>query len=78
MGRPETGAMRFEGDWRGVFIRGDNAAGYLSYLRMAQHDPRYLRMLNGLIALLESAFEGNEGVNIQQMKSYDECTANAD
>lgn len=28
--RPETGPMRFEGDWTGVFIRGDNSLmGYL-------------------------------------------------
>jgi len=25
--RPETGPMCFESDWRGVFIRGDNAFG---------------------------------------------------
>ena len=28
-GRPETGAMQFAGDWPGLFIRGDNAQGYL-------------------------------------------------
>lgn len=26
--RPETGGMRFGDDWRGVFIRGDNALHY--------------------------------------------------
>lgn len=25
--RPETGPMRFHGDWTGIFIRGDNALG---------------------------------------------------
>jgi hypothetical protein len=25
MARPETGAMKFGDDWRGVFIRGDHA-----------------------------------------------------
>lgn len=33
--RPETGPMVFEGDWPGVFIRGDNAAGYAMRLRQA-------------------------------------------
>ena len=27
-GRPETGGMKFGDDWRGVFIRGDEAIGY--------------------------------------------------
>jgi hypothetical protein len=31
--RPETGPMCFEGDWRGVFIRGDNAFGYITVLK---------------------------------------------
>lgn len=74
MSRPETGAMRFEGDWRGIFIRGDNAAGYLSYLQMAQHDPKYLRMLSGLITLLGSAYEGNKGVSTQEMKPFEQCS----
>jgi hypothetical protein len=30
--RPETGPMVFEGDWPGVFIRGDSAFGYLTAL----------------------------------------------
>ena len=31
--RPETGPMEFEGDWPGVFIRGDNAYGYITCLK---------------------------------------------
>jgi hypothetical protein len=31
--RPETGPMKFGDDWTGVFIRGDNAAGYVTALR---------------------------------------------
>jgi hypothetical protein len=31
--RPETGPMAFDGDWPGVFIRGDNAYGYITVLK---------------------------------------------
>lgn len=31
--RPETGPMEFEDDWRGIFIRGDNAAYYAMLLK---------------------------------------------
>jgi len=31
--RPETGPMAFDGDWPGVFIRGDNAYGYITTLK---------------------------------------------
>lgn len=31
--RPETGPMQFEGDWPGIFIRGDSAAGIAMNLR---------------------------------------------
>jgi hypothetical protein len=31
--RPETGPMVFDGDWPGVFIRGDNAYGYITVLK---------------------------------------------
>ena len=30
--RPETGAMKFGGDWPGVFVRGDNAGMYALHL----------------------------------------------
>ena len=30
--RPETGGMRFGDDWRGVFIRGDDAINYYLHL----------------------------------------------
>lgn len=34
-GRAETGPMQFGADWRGVFIRGDDAIGYWIHLRNA-------------------------------------------
>jgi hypothetical protein len=33
--RPETGGMRFGDDWRGVFIRGDNAIHF--YLTLTSY-----------------------------------------
>lgn len=33
--RVETGPLEINGDWPGVFIRGDNAMNYAMYLNMA-------------------------------------------
>jgi len=33
MPRVETGALQFEGDWPGLFIRGDDAMGILTAVR---------------------------------------------
>ena len=81
MARPETGAMRFEGDWRGVFIRGDNAFGYAIEIRAILEGSApvefHKHALKGLMELLLSSDERNEGVETQQMKSYDECAADA-
>lgn len=76
MSRPETGAMRFEGDWRGVFIRGDNATAYAVYLRMfGSMQPQHKAMFDGLIQLLESSDERKENVSTQLMRPFDECLA---
>ncbi len=59
--RPETGPMRFGDDWTGLFLRGDCALGYLSYVMIARSylpDPQRA-MLNGIIELLASADERN-------------------
>jgi len=72
--RPETGAMRFAGDWRGVFIRGDNATAYAIYLRMfGSTQPQHQAMFEGLIKLLESSDERNKDVKTQEMKPFTEC-----
>lgn len=78
--RAETGAMRFEGDWRGVFIRGDNAFGYAMYLKAVLANPEHdktIRMyktgLEGLMELLLSSDERQDGVETQQMKPFDDC-----
>lgn len=84
MARPETGAMRFDGDWRGVFIRGDNAFGYAMNIKeiLSEENPDIAKRigrtsLEGLLELLLSSDERNEDVKTQQMKPYDECSADA-
>lgn len=75
MKRPETGAMRFEGDWRGVFIRGDNATAYAMYLRMyGSMQPQHQAMFDGLVKLLESSDERNPHVSTQEMKPFEQCS----
>lgn len=62
--RPETGSMQFGDDWPGVFIRGDNAAGYalalqdiLSHPSLITESPRVsvfsLMTVSGLLRLLQ-------------------------
>jgi hypothetical protein len=59
--RAETGVMEFEGDWPGVFIRGDNAAYYAMALRSVlgmiatNTDPISTINIQGLVELLESS-----------------------
>lgn len=54
--RPETGPMQFGNDWPGVFIRGDNAMGYLLMLRQIQEclpaDDLALANIMGLQSLI--------------------------
>lgn len=52
--RVETGPVRFGKDWPGVFVRGDNAAGYLGAIRAVQCGASPA-LLEGLASLLRSA-----------------------
>ena len=69
--RAETGVMEFEGDWPGVFIRGDNAAYYAMALRsvlgMVKSDTDPIATINvqGLVRLLESS-DTRSGPNPQK------------
>jgi hypothetical protein len=79
--RAETGAMRFAGDWRGVFIRGDNAFGYAMALRATLDAPDELRAeiarssLQGLLDLLLSSDERRPNAETQQMMPFASCVA---
>jgi len=59
--RAETGPMKFGDDWTGVFIRGDNAAGYLMALTNVLRHPGPFTMdeaaLHGLLGVLRSSHE---------------------
>ncbi len=78
--RPETGPMQFGDDWRGVFIRGDNAlmlyVPLLNELRekLKSEDDFLLSVsLNNLINVLASAEHNHENQDVQIMKSFEEC-----
>lgn len=54
-GRIKTGAMRFRGDWPGLFIRGDDCMGLFDKLnaafKMAEDDPgEGLKLLRKILA----------------------------
>jgi hypothetical protein len=78
--RPETGPMKFDNDWRGVFIRGDNAFAYANYLYQLIHsDPKdpcyqiYKQLCLGLIDLLNSSDERKPNKEVQNLKPFQEC-----
>ena len=78
--RPETGPMRFEGDWRGVFLRGDSACHYAAQLEAAL-DPRngpemralFAEQLRPLVALLNGANEFVEAPGEQVLRPFAGC-----
>lgn len=84
--RPETGPMQFGADWRGVFIRGDNAFGYSIYLRrLLEHaeaagwDPIARLSVSGFARILEGADERDGRVHpteVQMMRPFAEAVAN--
>ena len=39
-GRIPTGAIQFEGDWPGFFLRGDSASSHLSFIRTLEEKLR--------------------------------------
>ena len=78
--RPETGPMEFEGDWPGVFIRGDNALAYslviddlLSSLDAGYKAPLFAQLqLKQLRKLLAGCDTRTEPVT-QKLKPFGEC-----
>jgi len=77
--RAETGTIKFGDDWRGVFIRGDDAFGYAVHLRRLLSlgsTPRIAaQILKGVIDLLESADERRRDDGVQRLKAFEECKA---
>jgi len=74
MSRPENGPMVFEGDWPGVFIRGDSCFCYANALsNVVAPDPITQHVLDNLRRLLLSAVE--EGSEVQSLRPFDEAKA---
>lgn len=78
--RAESGPMRFNDDWCGVFLRGDHAMVYAIWLDGLIHkleiiDPLAVMALKELSALLHACDESNaRGMgDCQDMKSFAEC-----
>jgi len=73
--RPETGRMKFKGDWTGVFIRGDSAFNYAHHLRQVIGNPDErisTKVVLDLIDLLESSEEPTIR-DVQHMKDFEKC-----
>jgi hypothetical protein len=67
-GRVETGPVKFNDDWTGLFIRGDNAFNYALKLKDVvdgkvdlETDTITKIELQGLVSLLTSCIEGPVG-----------------
>lgn len=78
--RPETGAMEFENDWCGIFVRGDNAMMlYANQLQVVLElnkdklDAYSKSVIEGTIRLFCEANHHQDNKNKQLMKSFDEC-----
>ncbi len=72
--RAETGAMQFGDDWPGVFIRGDNAAGYAIALQFAVSKLTGFECaaLAGILRLLEGSNVQNSAP-VQRMRPFAEA-----
>lgn len=79
--RIETGTVQFDEDWRGLFIRGDNAMQFAMALEMLMDNPEAARdnpfsvvaPLQGLLQLLRSSNHHFEDVDCQMLKKFEEC-----
>lgn len=76
--RIETGPVEFGDDWRGVYIRGDNALYYAMELKrfLANNktdDWMAEGNLQSLLELLQSAAQGGDSEPVQKLKDFREC-----
>ena len=74
-GRAETGPMQFEGDWPGVFLRGDYAGPMAMCLRQVieqvgdKVDPFAIAYVKGLADTLAES-DVRSGAEVQKMKPW--------
>jgi hypothetical protein len=81
--RCETGVVRFEEDWPGVFIRGDNALHYAFELQTALEGLKngilphkiILMGLEDLCQLLNSCKASNLDAEITELKGFEQCVS---
>lgn len=64
--RLETGVVEVNDDWPGIFIRGDNAFAYSSYLINFISDPTNLFYKDAILSLAELLNECNENKEIKE------------
>lgn len=76
--KAETGSMQFGDDWPGLFVRGDNAFGYMLALKTVvdgqDYTGFYKLQLRGFIQMLESS-DARTGGAPQMMRPFDEAVA---
>jgi len=74
MSRVETGPLKFGDDWTGVFIRGDNALSWASYLTVMNDlmgdDFLYKGVIQNMIHTLSSCAEHKEMVEVQHIVNF--------
>lgn len=78
MARPETGVMKFSGDWTGIFIRGDDAFVFSSFLNDLSKnqtiDKFEAKVINDLRDILASCREPvSDPLSVQHLRSFEEC-----
>ena len=82
--RPNTGPMRFDDDWTGLFIRGDHASSYAQVLQKVLFEPQpvdpvearcFRSPLEDLLRDLDNSNDNrrDESVNVQELKPFTEC-----
>ncbi|MDB4278112.1 hypothetical protein N9917_00630 [Deltaproteobacteria bacterium] len=77
--RPETGPMQFGNDWGGVFIRGDNAAGFGLHLKMVLEkstaDPLTKASVEGFLSTLSGSDERGhtDETPVQKLAPWHRC-----
>lgn len=73
--RAETGPMRFGSDWRGIFIRGDDAISFLARIQHLINDVKqkniYAQNLENIVDLLERALENEEDPDLIELRDFE-------
>jgi len=78
--RPETGPLRFKGDWTGIYVRGDQALFYATVLSnpntMAAARDGVIQGLSDLFYSVDEHDQPNPEHPVQELKPFEECKNN--